>query len=30
MHTIGVGAGPAGEVLVGPLLFKVKINEVDI
>ena len=24
--TIGVGAGPAGPVLAGPLLFKVKIN----
>ena len=24
--TIGVGAGPAGPVLAGPLLFKVKIK----
>ena len=24
--TIGVGAGPAGQVLAGPLLFKVKIK----
>ena len=23
---IGVGAGPAGQVLAGPLLFKVKIK----
>ena len=25
-HAIGVGAGPAGQVLAGPLLFKVKIK----
>ena len=24
--SIGVGAGPAGQVLAGPLLFKVKIK----
>ena len=25
-NNIGVGAGPAGQVLAGPLLFKVKIK----
>ena len=25
-YVIGVGAGPAGQVLAGPLLFKVKIK----
>ena len=25
-YFIGVGAGPAGQVLAGPLLFKVKIK----
>ena len=25
-YSIGVGAGPAGPVLAGPLLFKVKIK----
>ena len=26
LYSIGVGAGPAGQVLAGPLLFKVKIK----
>ena len=26
LRDIGVGAGPAGQVLAGPLLFKVKIK----
>ena len=26
VYSIGVEAGPAGQVLAGPLLFKVKIN----
>ena len=26
MYNIGVGASPAGQVLAGPLLFKVKIK----
>ena len=26
VFNIGVGAGPAGQVLAGPLLFKVKIK----
>ena len=26
IHPIGIGASPAGPVLAGPLLFKVKIK----
>ena len=29
VYIIGVGAGPAGQVLAGPLLFKVAKNKIS-